>query len=77
MLKAYVLIETTVGTSPKLLSGLKAIQEVRSISRVTGPHDIIALIETVDLEALGGFVEERIHTFPGVQRTVTCVVVPH
>ena len=77
MIKAYVLIETTVGTSAKLLGGLKAIQEVRSISRVTGPHDIIALVETFDLEALGGFVEERIHTFPGVQRTITCVIVPH
>ena len=76
MLKAYILIETEVGTSAKLLTGLKAVQEVRSINRVTGPHDIIAVIETVDLEAMGGFVEERIHSFPGVQRTVTCVVVP-
>ncbi len=44
MLTVYVLIETAVGTSPKLVELLRAIQEVRSADRVTGPHDVIAKV---------------------------------
>ena len=75
MLKAYVLIETEVGTSPKVVESLRAIQEVLSVSRVTGPHDVIATIETLDIDALGGLLQDVVRSIPGVLRTVTCVVV--
>ena len=76
MTGAFILIETAIGTSSAVLGGLKALQEVRSAERVTGPYDVIAQVETVDLEALGGLLENRIHSLLGVQRSVTCVVVP-
>ncbi len=75
MLKAFVLIETSTGTSPRLVSLLKATQEVQSVYRVTGPHDIIAIIEVADLEALGTWLADKVHPLPGVQKTVTCVAV--
>ena len=73
MLKAFVLIETATGTSPRVVSLLKATPEVRSVYRVTGPHDIIAVIEVSDLEALGTWLANNVHSLPGVQKTVTCV----
>ena len=33
------------------------------LPRVAGPHDMIALVETIDLEALGGFVVISINSF--------------
>ena len=76
MISVFILIETVIGTSSAVLGGLRALQEVRSAERVTGPYDVIAQVEAVDLEALGGLLENRIHSLPGVQRSVTCVVVP-
>ncbi len=75
MLKAFVLIETATGASPGVVSLLEASQEVRSAHRVTGPHDIIVIVEVADLEALGTWLEDKVHPLPGVQKTVTCVAV--
>lgn len=75
MLKAFVLIETATGTSPKVVGLLKATPEVQSVHRVTGPHDIIAVVEVSDLEALGTWLADKVHPLPGVQKTVTCVAV--
>jgi uncharacterized protein with GYD domain len=40
---------------------------------VTGPYDLIAQIESDDLDALARFVSTGIQGIEGVQRTVTCV----
>ena len=74
MLRAYIFMETSIGTTPKIVDALRALQEVRSADRVTGPHDIIAVVETIDLQALGRLLEDRVHLLPGVQRTLTCLV---
>lgn len=73
MLKAFVLIETATGASPKVVGLLEATPEVRSAHRVTGPHDIVAIVEVVDLEALVAWIAEKVHSLPGVQKTITCV----
>ena len=75
MLNAYVLIETEIGTSPKVAERLRAINEVLSVSRVTGPHDVIAMVKALDINALGGLLQDVVGSVPGVLRTVTCVVV--
>lgn len=76
MLKAYVLIETAIGTSPNVVGQLRAVEEVLYVDRVTGPHDIIAVVEVVDLPALHGLLADRVHPLPGVEKTITCVAVP-
>ncbi|MCK4331699.1 MAG: Lrp/AsnC ligand binding domain-containing protein, partial [Dehalococcoidia bacterium] len=40
---------------------------------VTGPYDIITVVEHDDFNAIGGLVTERIHPIPGIKRTVTCL----
>ena len=75
MLKAFVLIETDMGASPGVLSLLEATQEVRSADRVTGPHDIIVMVEVADLKALSTWLADKVHSLPGVHKTVSCVAV--
>ena len=73
--KAYVLIETAVGKSREVAESLKGIQGMQAVDAVTGPYDIIAVLEAVDLNAVGEIVTSKIHTIGGILRTVTCLSV--
>ena len=48
---------------------------VLSAETVTGPFDVIALLESEDLDRLGRAVTEGIQRLQGVQRTTTCLVI--
>ena len=71
--KAFVLIETAVGTTKNITAILQKIEGIKSIDAVTGPYDIIAVVEEVDLNAVGKLVTAKIHPIDGVKRTVTCL----
>ena len=71
--KAYILIETAVGESSTVVDSLKLIPGMRSVDPVTGPYDIIAIIEAPDLNAVGDIITSDIHTISGIIRTVTCL----
>ena len=69
--KAYVLIETSVGKSRDVAKELRSLRGVQAADNVTGPYDVIAVIEAADLTALGALLTSRIHTLNGIVRTVT------
>lgn len=75
MVKAYVLIEARAGASRNLLRNLGDKQSVISASRVTGPYDVIAVVQEDGLEQVHEFVTEHIHSMQGVLRTTTMVAV--
>jgi DNA-binding Lrp family transcriptional regulator len=72
MARAYVLIEAAVGKTEGVVNALKAVAGVNSADPVTGPYDVIAVIEGVDINAVGNLVTKKVHTINGVLRTVTC-----
>ena len=75
--KAFVLVETDVGKTKDVvvvLSNLK-VKEIKSVDLVTGPYDIITVVEHDDFNAIGNLVTEYVHPIPGVKRTVTCLSV--
>ena len=73
MVTAYILIEMVAGHSNKLVEALKDRPDVLQTSRITGPFDVIAIIEGEDLTAISNSVAAGIHSRPGVLRTTTCV----
>ena len=73
--KAFILIETAVGKTREVANVLGSLGGMNSVDVVTGPYDIIAVIDAPDINTMGGLVTEKIHTIPGVVRTVTCVAV--
>ena len=73
--KAYILIETAVGKSRDVTNALRSLAGVQTVDAVTGPYDIIAVVEAPDLNAVGDLVTSRIHTISGIVRTVTCLSV--
>ena len=73
--KAFVLIETAVGKTRDVVDGLKSVEGVTSVDAVTGPYDIIAVLEADDLNTIGEMVTSRVHSVGSVVRTVTCLAV--
>ena len=75
MVKAYVLIEAKVGSSQGLMNALNLNASVVSASRVTGPYDVIAVVQEEDLNKVHELITEQIHHLDGVLRTTTSVSV--
>ena len=73
--RAFILIETAVGKTREVSTILRDVNGMQSLDVVTGPYDIIAVIDTPDINSMGTLVTEKIHTIGGVVRTVTCVAV--
>ncbi len=73
--KAYVLIEAAPGASREVAAKAKTIEGVKSVSVVTGPHDVIALIETTDAKALGDLLITKLQKIDGIAGTMTDVVI--
>ena len=73
--KAFVLIETAVGKNKEVVAALNRLEGMKSVDVVTGPYDVIAVVEGVDLNAIGDLVTGKIHPITGISRTVTCLAV--
>ncbi len=73
--KAFVLIETAVGKSKDVVASIRKIEGVVSVDVVTGPYDVIAVIQGETLNDIGDTVTEKIHPVAGISRTVTCLVI--
>ena len=73
--KAFVLIETSVGKTNDVVIAISKVKGIRSVDAVTGPYDVIAIVEALDLNTVGDLVTSKVHTIPGIARTVTCLSV--
>jgi DNA-binding Lrp family transcriptional regulator len=73
--RAYILIETTVGMTRDVSTALRSLPGAKSVDSVTGPYDLIAVVEAADLNELGDLITERVHTVRGVTRTLTCLAI--
>ena len=73
--RAYILVETAVGKTRDVANTLRRLEGIASVDVVTGPYDIIAVVDGADMMAVGNLITEQVHTVSGVVRTVTCVAV--
>ena len=73
--KAFVLIETAVGKNKEVFAALKQLEGIESVDIVTGPYDIIAVVEADTLNDIGDLVTGKIHPVAGISRTVTCLAI--
>lgn len=73
--RAYVLIQTEVGTAVKVVNAIREIPGVRTADLVTGPYDVVVSAETDSIEELGRVVVSKIQTIEGISRTWTCPII--
>ncbi len=73
--KAFVLIETAPGKTKEVANALKQLEGLNSVDLVTGPYDVIAVVETEELNDIGDLVTGKIHPIDGISRTVTCLAI--
>ena len=71
--KAFILMETAPGKNKEVVAGIKQLKGVKSVDSVTGPYDVIAIIEAESLNDIGDLVTRKIHPIAGLSRTVTCL----
>jgi DNA-binding Lrp family transcriptional regulator len=71
---AYILIKIAPGKSRGVTEQVARIEGVKTAHPVTGIYDIIAYIETPDINTLTGAVRSKIQTIDGVLRTHTAIV---
>ena len=76
MSRAYILIETTPGAILDAVVMLRELDEIEVVDTLTGPHDIVAVVDAIGMESLGDLLAEKIATIPGVVKTTTCIVMP-
>jgi len=75
MAKAYVLIETAVGRAKEVAAMIEKLEGVTAVDPVTGPYDIITIVERDSLNEIGNLVTGSIHPIAGISRTVTCLAI--
>lgn len=73
--RAYVLIEAEAGQVDSVIATLRGISGVSAADAVTGPYDIIVVIETEDQREIGRLVMSALHSIPGIKRTITCLAI--
>lgn len=75
MTHAYVLITAAIGKVKQAAKEIRGLSGVKSVHVVTGPYDLIVLVEAQSLDALTGTVVEGVHKVKGVVDTNTAIVV--
>ena len=73
--RAYVLIEIEVGKTRQVVEAIHGSEGIVSVDSVTGPYDVIAVVEGETLADIGGFITSQVHRISGISRTVTCLAV--
>lgn len=74
MVKAFILIDTSPGKAREVTAKIRQVAGVSAAHAVTGPHDIIAVVDAADVSALGELVVQRIQSVTGVNRSLTAIV---
>jgi DNA-binding Lrp family transcriptional regulator len=72
--KAFILVDTSPGKAKEVVQKLRGVKGVIQAHTVTGPHDIIALVESGDVSSLGELVVHNIQSIAGVNRSLTSIV---
>lgn len=72
---AYILITAIAGKAREVMDQIMELREVSHVDAVLGPYDLIVTVTGADINKIGRLVLEKIHSIPGVERTLTCNVI--
>jgi DNA-binding Lrp family transcriptional regulator len=73
--KAYVLISTATGKTEGVVQALRTMPGVMGADLVTGPYDVVAIVQGGDANAVGKLILNEIRGLPGISGTLTCLAI--
>ena len=74
-MQAYILISTEPGKPWEVAELALQINGVKAAHAVTGPFDVVAFVESSNIDDLGELLE-KIHSLEGVLKTQTAIAMP-
>uniref|UniRef100_A0A7V4JQV3 Lrp/AsnC family transcriptional regulator n=1 Tax=Thermodesulfobacterium geofontis TaxID=1295609 RepID=A0A7V4JQV3_9BACT len=74
-IRAYILINTQIGQTQKVVEELKKLPEAKKIDIIMGPYDIIVEVEVTTYEDLSYILLNQIQNISAINHTMTCPVV--
>ncbi len=72
---AYLFVECVARRARGVLARLKRIPGIQDAQVVTGPYDIIAVVEAVDQATIIAEILWKVEAIPGVRKNTTNLVV--
>ena len=76
MRRAYVLVNTSLGTEDVLQSELEKVEGIVGVYQVYGAYDLVVVVEAESEEELKHVIFSRIRTLKYLRSTLTLNVVP-
>jgi DNA-binding Lrp family transcriptional regulator len=73
---AVVLINVEARAARVVYEKLRGTHGVQQVDVVSGPYDLVAVVQSTDFIQLGRLVLDKIRHVEGVTETVTCWVIP-
>ncbi len=71
---AYVFFKVSSGAEREVAQKLIEFEGVQQADSIFGEYDVVAKILATDLDALEGFVSEKVRTVPNVLVTSTMII---
>jgi DNA-binding Lrp family transcriptional regulator len=76
MIKAYVLVVTTPGSTRGVVDAIRGIEGVVELHEVMGPYDVVVEIEVQSLSEVPAILSDKIRSVPGIESTTSLVTFP-
>jgi len=73
--KAFVLINTDMGSEKEVTKSLKEIEEVKEVYSVYGIYDLVIRVEAESMKQLKGIISMKIRHLKNVRSTLTMIVI--
>jgi DNA-binding Lrp family transcriptional regulator len=73
LIRAHVLITVTPKAASAAERALRRIPQITALYSVSGPHDLIAVIEAVSVEQMDHLIDE-IGALDGIERTASSII---
>ena len=75
MVRAYILMTLEPGKAMDVVERLRGEPGVVQVDAITGEYDAVAQVQAEDVKGIGALIVDRIQSFSGVARTITCLAV--
>jgi DNA-binding Lrp family transcriptional regulator len=72
---AYILISVAVGKARTVFERLAKMPGVQHVDAISGPYDLIAIMQGGDFNQIGTQVLDKVQAIDGVLDTITCNVI--